>query len=423
MSAFQITTVVICVFINMMDGFDVLVMAFTAPAISEEWGLSGSQLGLLFSSGLLGMAVGSLFLAPYADKFGRRNNIIFCIIITIIGMFLSAFTQNFWQLMTMRIITGLGIGGLLASTNTIAAEFSSKKHRGFVISMVTTGYTVGAILGGFSVLLISDYGWRSVFIFGASFSLILLSVVFYYLPESFDFLLANKVKDRLKKMNNLLAKMGHEKLSVEPEITGSDRENSIGLRELWSGKYRMATIFMWISFFMSMATLYFALNWTPKLLISAGLSAEQGISGGILLNISGAAGQLILGYASVRLNLYKLIMSYMGLTSLSMVLFGIFADNLNMAMLFAVFMGFFVFGIFVGLYTLSPRLYPANIRNTGLGWAIGIGRTGAIISPLLAGIMFDADWSVFSLYLIFAIPSIIAIIAIKVLMPHFTESS
>lgn len=416
MSRFQIIVIVICTLINMMDGFDVLVMAFTAPAISKEWGLNGTQLGMLFSSGLVGMAAGSLFLAPFGDSLGRRNNVIICVVITIIGMFLSAFTHNYIQLMCLRVLTGIGIGGLLASTNTIAAEFSSDKRRGLCIGIVTTGYTVGAICGGLSVILISDYGWRAVFMFGALCSLLLLPAILYFLPESLDFLLANNVKNRLKRINSLLARMGHDKISTEPGLTEKVQYNRFGPMALLTGEYRVTTLLMWTSFFVVMATLYFILNWTPKLLVSAGLSTEQGISGGILLNISGILGQLILGYISARFNLYKLIIAYMALTSLSMILFGAYLGSLHLAMLYAVFIGFFVFGVFVGLYTLSPRIYPANIRNTGLGWAIGIGRIGAIISPLLAGILYDANWSIFGLYLLFSIPMILAIISIRAIM-------
>lgn len=148
MGRFQCLAIGICIVLNMIDGFDVLVMAFTAASVSAEWGLSGAQVGLLLSAGLFGMAAGSLFIAPWADRFGRRPLILACLVISGVGMLLSALSQSPLQLALLRGLTGLGIGGILASSNVIASEYASKRWRGLAVSLQSTGYALGATLGG-----------------------------------------------------------------------------------------------------------------------------------------------------------------------------------------------------------------------------------------------------------------------------------
>ena len=158
MSRLQILTVGICLVINMMDGFDVLAISYAAPSIAAEWHMAPADLGILFSSGLAGMTLGSLILGPMADRYGRRPMILGCLIVISLGMILTAFSQNLWQMATLRLVTGLGIGGMLASINTLVAEYASHKRREFCISILQSGYPIGATIGGtISAFLIAQY--------------------------------------------------------------------------------------------------------------------------------------------------------------------------------------------------------------------------------------------------------------------------
>ena len=413
MSRFQIIAVIICMLINMLDGFDVLVMAFTASSISDEWQLSGKSLGLLFSSGLVGMAIGAMFIAPLADVYGRRSLIIACLVIITIGMFLSSFTESLYQLAAMRVFTGTGIGGALASVNIITAEYSSNKRRGIAIAMVQTGYPLGGILGGgIASLLITETGWRSVFVFGAALSAIMIPVVLWRLPESIDYLLAKRPTGALQRINHLLGCMKHEPIASLPEVKSETAPQKANLFSLWTPDYRAATTLMWLTFFMVMASLYFILSWTPKLLVHAGLSAQQGISGGMILHLGGMIGQLALGFMSARFGLQKLMTCYMFLAAVFISVFSVYSNNLTIAMYTASLVGFFVMGSITGLYVLSPKLYPPEIRTTGMGWAIGVGRIGAILSPFIAGVLLDLNWGTTSLFFVFAIPMFIAMLAV-----------
>src|SRR3954447_1186908 len=193
MTWFRWRAVLVCVVLNMIDGYDVLVMSFTAKPVGAQWQLSSSVLGLLLSAGLVGLAIGSLFVAPRADRFGRRPVIMTCLLVAGSSMLLSAFAQAALQLGILRLITGIGIGGVLANSNVIASEYASRRWRGMAVSLQATGFALGATLGGLlAVALIGQLGWRSMFLVGGALTLFVLSLVVLLLPESLDYLLTRR---------------------------------------------------------------------------------------------------------------------------------------------------------------------------------------------------------------------------------------
>ena len=416
MSRFQVLAVALCVTLNMLDGFDVLVMAFTAPEVSREWSLSGAGLGVLLSAGLFGMAGGSLFVAPWADRFGRRAIILLCLGVITVGMLVSALAQRPSQLTALRVLTGIGIGGVLASLNVITSEYSSRRWRSTAISLQVTGYPIGATIGGtIAALLITSYGWRSAFLFGAISSAIMIPVVVHGLPESLDFLLARRPPDALQRLNDLLRRMSRPEVSQLPEPPAAEPADRNPLSRLFRGPAARSTLLIWSAFFLLMFSFYFITSWTPKLLVAAGMSARQGITGGVLLNLGGIAGGSLFGYLASRLPLKRLACWYLGFTAASMLLFGVLATDLAAAFPIALAIGVFLFGSMVGLYAATPMLYPAAIRTTGMGWAIGIGRIGAILAPVSAGLLVDGGWNTTNLYSAFAVPLVVAVLAVRAL--------
>lgn len=416
MSRFQVLAVALCVALNMLDGYDVLVMAFTASEVARDWGLSGAALGVLLSAGLFGMAGGSLFVAPWADQFGRRAIILACLGVVTAGMLLSAVAQSHSQLTSLRVLTGVGIGGILASLNVITAEYSPLRWRNTAISLQVTGYPVGAAIGGTSAAyLIGRYGWRSAFVFGAIASGLLVPVVVRSLPESLDFLLARRPPDALRRLNDLLRRMGRVPVSELPEPAAEPAPARNPVRALFAGDGAPSTVLIWGAFFLLMFSFYFVTSWTPKLLVAAGLSTGQGITGGVLLNLGGIAGGSLFGYLVARLPLRRLACWYLGFTAAGMLLFGLFAADLRAAFPLATAIGAFLFGSMVGLYAAAPRLYPAGIRTTGMGWAIGVGRIGAIVAPLVAGVLVDRGWGTALLYWAFAAPLAAAMLMVRAL--------
>lgn len=412
----QVLAVTICVVINMLDGFDVLVMAFTAPSIAAEWSLEPQSVGILLSAGLFGMAAGSLFIAPLADRLGRRNNILVCLLIISAGMFASAFTNSVPELAAARVFTGLGIGGVLASLTTITAEYASRKRQGFAISMVQSGYPVGATIGGaIAAFLIVAHGWRSVYVFGAVCTFLMIPLVLRYLPESLEYLIERKPRDALVKVNQLLDKLGMDQLAELPRSRQAGGAGRSGVLELVSGPLRASTLLLWCAFFMMMLSFYFVLSWTPTLLTEAGLSAEQGISGGVLMNIGGIIGGATLGYLTARFSAHRLTSLYMVLCVVFMIVFGLLEGYLVPMLVVGFVVGYFIFGAIIGLYSIAPNLYGTSVRNTGMGWAIGVGRFGAIIGPSAAGLLLARGWSGAQCFYAFGIPLLIAMAAVLLL--------
>jgi benzoate transport len=414
MSSFQWVAVAICVMLIMLDGFDVLVMAFTASSVAAEWKLNGAQLGLLFSAGLFGMAAGSLFVAPLADRMGRQPVIVLCLVVIAVGMLLSGLAQDHKQLIALRGLTGVGIGGMLASVGIITAEYSSLKWRSTCVALQATGYPIGATLGGLvAAWLLQHYGWRSVFVFGGLSTAAMIPIVLWRMPESVDFLIARRPAHALEKLNRILDFMGHPLLQRLPEqAAGSASAQGNAVAGLFKNGLVRPTLMLWAAFFLLMFSVYFSLSWTPKLLVQAGLSAQQGVTGGVLINVGGIVGGSLFGALAVRMRLTHLTVAAFLVYALFTALFGAVSGALGLAFAVAFGMGIFLFASMAGLYAFAPATYPAAVRTTGLGWAIGIGRIGAIAAPLAAGVLLDGGWQPASLYYAYALPLVAGALAV-----------
>lgn len=369
MRPFQWLAVAVCIVLNLIDGFDVLVMAFTASSVAAEWNLGGAEIGLLLSAGLFGMAAGSLFIAPWADRWGRRPLILACLALSGLGMLASALSQAAWQLALLRGLTGLGIGGILASSNVIASEYASRRWRGLAVSLQSTGYALGATLGGLlAVWLIGAWGWRSVFVFGAGLTLAVIPLVCLCLPESLDFLLARRPPRALQRVNALARRLGRAALAELPSPPGGGAEHGSRLARLLCVAQRRTTLLLWALFFLVMFGFYFIMSWTPKLLVAAGLSTAQGITGGTLLSIGGIFGAALLGGLAARFRLERVLALFMLLTAALLALFSLSAGLPGAALPLGLLIGLCANACVAGLYALAPSLYDAPVRATGVGW-------------------------------------------------------
>jgi len=424
MVGFQWAVIGLCFVINMLDGFDVLVMAFTAASVSAEWRLSGIQIGYLLSAGLIGMALGSLLVAPWADRYGRRPLILCCIAIAGSGMVASSMATSASMLGFWRLFTGVGIGGILASSYVIAGEFANKKWRGLAISLQATAYALGATLGGvIAAKIIPMTGWRSVFLYGGMATLVTLPIMYLLLPESIAYLLSRQPRHALGKVNRLLGRVGIAHLSSLPTdlpaIPSTPRE---ALRSLFADGMHRSTLLVWAGFFLVMFGFYFVMSWTPKLLVSAGLSNEQGITGGVLLNLGGIIGTSLIGLLAAHYKISRVLSIYLVLNSLALATFVNLIPNLTLSFALVLVIGVLVNGCVAGLYAMTPSLYSTQQRVTALGWGIGIGRVGAIISPLVAGRLIDSSWRPADLYLLFALAFVLAAVAVSLMksqpLPH-----
>lgn len=416
MSGFQLTAVGICVLLNMLDGFDALATAYTASAISAEWSLTGTQLGTLLSAGVFGMTAGCLVIAPLADHLGRRNVILFGLVLLTVGMLASANVAGPAELGAWRFITGLGIGALLASLTIIASEYSPERRRGVAIGLLSTGFTIGATVGGsIAAALIDAYGWRSVYIAGGIASAVMLPVVWLQLPESMDFLVTKRPKDALPRLNRLLRRMGHAPLASLPERTAAETAAvNAGVVALLKGATLRITLLLWLAFFCVMTSYYFVVSWTPKLL-GALQSPAAGIQSGVAFNFGCMLGALAFAGLSTKVAVRPLTLGLVSLAAAAVGLLGWSAAQADLSLVMAFAAGFGIFGAVSGLYTLVPALYPPTGRATGLGIAVGVGRIGGILAPLIAGVLLDGGLQTQQLYYLCVVPLVLAVVSVRLL--------
>ena len=265
--------------------------------------------------------------------------------------------------------------------------------------------------------LLTHFGWRSVFLFGGAVTLAVIPLVLLFLPESLDFLITRRPVNALARINRLAARLGQPALGELPLIPSTPNAGKGRLAQLLAPESRRTTLLIWLLFFLVMFGFYFVMSWTPKLLVAAGLSAQQGISGGVLLSVGGIFGAALIGALASRWRLTRVLALFMLISAVLLVLFVGSASSVSMALGLGLLIGLFVNGCVAGLYALSPIVYDASVRTTGVGWGIGIGRIGAILSPTVAGVLLDSGWQPLHLYGVFAVVFVIAAIVLLQLRP------
>ena len=406
LTQFQLFAIGVCVCLNMLDGFDILAMSFAASGVKTDWHLADSQVGFLLSAGLVGMGIGSLLVAPWADRLGRRPIVLLSVVIAGLGMVGSAATSGFVHLLVLRVLTGIGIGGTIASVAVIVSEYAPERWRSVALAIYATGYSIGATIGGtLTALAVQRFGWRSAFAIGGLLSLLLVPVAWRRLPESLEFLLTRRPADALRRVNDLLLAMRRAAVSVLPDTPSGTPATARVLL------VTRTSVLTWFVFFCTMAGYYFIMSWTPRLLTAAGQGTNQGLTGGILLNLGGIVGCLLYTWGTSRANARGLLIAALLATAFLIGVFALTMSNLNAALWTALLVGMIANAAMAGLYAVGPTLYPTAVRATGMGSAIGVGRLGAILAPSISGALLDKGWTPAHLYVLFAIPYVLAALA------------
>lgn len=413
-SRLQYLVIGLCVLLNVFDGYDVVSIAYTAPTIAEHWSVRPEALGVIFSASLAGMTAGAVLLAPLTDSIGRRQMIIWALALDTVGMLATVIAADAVQLGLARFVTGLGIGAMLASLTSLVTEYTPRRVRNFAILLLQAGYPVGATGGGFlAAWLIPAYGWQSVFLVGGIASAVVLAIIAMMLPESLDFLARKRPARALERANAILTRMAMPTLSELPEVEGELQPSHPGA--LFSARFRWRTVLLWLAFFFSFLTLYFLLSWLPKIVVDLGYSQDEGLRAGILFNAGAIIGVVGLGWLADRTALGRLIALFLLVGGAAMVAFGLLSSGMAMILALAFVIGLFMDGGFAGLYAVAARLYPAEVRTTGIGWAIGLGRLGGIAGPYLGGLAVGAGFGLVTLFGLFAVPLVIAAIAVMMI--------
>lgn len=392
----------------MIDGADVLVVSFAAPLLAREWALTPEMLGLAFSAGLLGMTFGALLLAPISDLAGRKTIIAVALTIVAAAMAASGWARSMGDLLVLRFVAGLGIGSMLASISTLASEYAPPRSRTLAVTLATAGYPLGATLTGVAAnAILPEYGWRGLFLAAGAASAVLIPVTLALLPESIQFLLARQPRGALPRANRLLAAQGLAPMDSLPASQWRGmRRPPVG--RLFAPDLRGPTLLAWATFFATFVTLYFLTSWLPKIVTGAGFPLASAIYAGAAFNLGAFGGLVLLGMLAQRVRLTRMIgLAFLAAGAL-MIGFAVWLPGGIWFFALLFLMGMFVQGGFGGLYAVAAALYPAGARTTGVGWALGIGRVGAITGPILGGIVIGAGVSLPTSFAIFSVPILLA---------------
>lgn len=370
--------VLLCFALNMVDGMDVLILAFIAPALQKAWGVDTAQLSIVFSTGLAGMAVGGLVLAPLADRFGRRRLILLAIALMAAAMLVSSTTGSVAAMAAARFVVGIGIGTVLACISALAAREAPPQHRNFAVGILQGGYPIGAMLTGFvTAWALPLVGWRLVIVATAAVSAAFLPLILLILP-------------------------GHD-------VPGAGHAATRGsLREAIGGTLLRPTILLWATTICGFMALYFITSWITKLAIAAGLPEAQAIIASAIYNLGAFAGTLVMSLAANRIDVRRLCAVNLAGAAVVFLIFGGVTMPLPGVLAAAFAMGVTLQGGFNMVYPIAARVYPEQSRATGIGWAFGIGRIGAFTGPLLGGWALAAHLPLVAVFGIFCLPLTLA---------------
>ena len=403
-SRFQIMIGLLCFLIVALDGFDVAIIGFIAPHVRSDWNLSVMALGPLFSAGMLGLMMGAFLSGPLADRIGRRGVLILSVAWFGAACLASAAAPDIVWLVALRFLTGFGLGGAMPNAITLTSEFSPERRRGTLLTLMFCGFSLGSALGGVvTAYLVAEFGWRGVLLIGGLLPLMLAPVLWLALPESVRFLALGKGNEM--RIAAILKRVAPDRAAAGQRYFASDeRASASPVRRLFDPDYRRGTLLLWLAFFMSLLLLYMLINWLPILGARSGLSLKQASVFAGLLQGGGVLGAIVLGVMIDRFDAYKVVSAAYLIGAAAVASLAVAGSAWWLAA--CIFLtGFCVSGSQVCANVIASGFYPTSSRATGVAWALGVGRIGAIAGSFGGALMLSAGWSNAALYLILAVPA------------------
>ncbi|WCM93344.1 aromatic acid/H+ symport family MFS transporter [Acidovorax sp. NCPPB 2350] len=411
----QFHVTLLCAIVAMLDGFDTQSIAYVAPRIAEDWGLKPSDFGPIFAVGLFGLMAGAFILSPAADRWGRKKIILLSTFIFGLFALLTAWATSMTELLAYRFVTGVGLGAAMPNIIALTSEYAPQRLRATLVTVMFCGFPLGSTLGGLvSSWLIARYDWHAVFVLGGVLPLLLLPVLVAMLPESLRYLAASGAAPARYEPIVRRAYPGEDPATVMAGLRGEAGGAGAGFSvfELFRHGRLPTTALLWLAFFMNLLVMYFLVNWLPTLLKGAGLPLEKAILSTAMLNLGGVAGALALGRLIDRFSPYAVLGAAYAASAGFIALIAFSGQNLGGLLAGAALSGFGVVGAQIGCNALAASIYPTHIRATGVGWALGVGRIGAIVGPLAGGAFLAAAWPASSIILAAAVPALLAAAAV-----------
>lgn len=407
----QLVVLLTAVLLAALDGYDALSMALVAPALTKEWGLSKGLVGLLLASSLVGMALGAIVLSPLADRLGRRRVILGAIVILTVGTALSAASGTVPVLAASRVLTGTGIGVMVAMTTLVSAEFANARRRPLAVAAVATlGFPIGGIVGGLaSAAILRSATWHWVFLTGSLFGAALFVVVALSLPDSPAYLLSRRDASALGRVNQVLARLGQPLLAELPVqvARGSGGYGRLFGPELLPVVLRLAAVAILIA-----TSSYYIINWLPQLVVDAGYTPAQGSLVSALSGTVGFVGGVGFAAFANRFQPARVAATAMVGGALALAAVGLVPPLIPFFIASAGVMGFCMAGTTGMLYTIMTEAFPAAVRASGIGLVMGAARIASAAGPAVAGLLFAHGMTRAGVSLIFAVGPLVAAVLI-----------
>ena len=408
---FHWSVLIWCLLIIIFDGYDLVIYGVALPLLMQEWGMSAVQAGLLASTALFGMMFGAMSCGTLSDKLGRKKTIMICVAIFSGFTFLGAFTSSPIEFGILRFLAGLGIGGVMPNVVALMTEYAPKRIRSTLVAVMFSGYAIGgmtsALLGAW---LVADYGWKIMFII-AGIPFIALPIIWKFLPESLMFLTKKGDTEQVAKIVQKISP--EQKINPETQFVLNDviAGDEAPLRALFQQGRMFSTLMFWVAFFMCLLMVYALGSWLPKLMIQAGYSLGASMLFLFALNIGGMVGAIGGGALADRFHLKPVLSIMFTVGALALILLGFKSPQAILYALIAI-AGAATIGSQILLYTFVAQFYPTAVRSTGMGWASGIGRIGAIVGPILTGALLTLQLPHQMNFMVIAIPGVIAALAV-----------
>lgn len=392
LSSFQWRVIILCFLIALCDGFDTQAVAFTGPAMIEAFQLKAGALAPVLTAGIIGMTVGAMMLGILADKIGRRNTLMACIVIFAGSTFLTGFAQDLNQIFILRVLAGIGMGGATPVLLALSAEYAPQRYKGIVTTIVLLALPAGAMLGGLlAAKIMPVWGWESIYFIGGLIPLILFILVFFILPESLDFLSQKSGQQNLIKIQKILRKIAGKDIQISSDQLNLDTtpssNKSVKLGVLFQKDLFKTTVGVWGTYFFNWIAWFMLLSWLPTILKQGGLDPIEAPYASVTVNAAFILFAIPLAYYLPKINTVK-ILYFMFASGIAVAIaLGLVIASQQWAMVFILIglAGFGIGGQQLALNYLVIASYPAEVRATATGWAIGMGRMGAILGSALGG--------------------------------------
>jgi AAHS family 4-hydroxybenzoate transporter-like MFS transporter len=373
-TAFQSTIIGLCALTAMIDGMDTQAIGMVAPAIASDWDVPAAAFGPVFGSSLFSGLIGALVAGQAGDRFGRKPILIISVLVFALGSLATPFTYSISTLLIVRLVTGFGLGGALPIIISITSEFSPKRSRLNIVALMYCGFPFGSVLGGvLAAQLIPRFGWASIFYIGGVVPLILIPTFALIMPES------------------------------QPDdltIVQSSPPTPATVRCLFAQGRAIGTLFLWTALFLSLLLTVFLVSWMPLVTHHAGLGIKSAVLGVAALNLGGIVGCFFIGWISKHFRSILPIAVAYALGGAAVGLIGLVVQSGQMLLAVSFVAGILTVGSQMCAVSVSASYYESALRSTGVGWALGIGRIGAIIGPVVGGVLIAQHVATPTLFLI-----------------------